>query len=446
MGADRLYNYGTYAIISMSWWNNNPPVYSPADYELRIYSTKAHATKDGAALSDNNKPDTGAIPENETNGRSIHDTAEYAEITATKPGKQQLTDEIKLKVDSLNVDNDFQKLVDKGDAKVTVEYYANKAGDGTEKANAETRAEEKPAALANGKDEEYQQTKYQDTNAEKYCSDKSRYSFKGIDINMKSDPDATGVRVSDAKECYYENGNGVTPDKDKIENTSKYYNDTESEKFWNKCNGYRNLVWQTGFNEMESKGFTYDVPSDEKKWEHYYRVCVVAKVTIRDKKGDYYYKTTDGKPDKEKSVIYTNPVYVTYKISHKAGPKEFEFYGNSGAIDNSESVKAHAYSEFKEGSVYNETFEAMAGVPSTRTMYFATGGEEFMVNLQAVYDDYVAKKGSTVGEQGENVDPDAYKAVRKYTVHFNGIDCEYKQGDTMKALGPESIRRKRQRD
>lgn len=427
------YNYGTYAVISMSWWNNPIIPENPADYELRIYSTKAHATKDGAALSDNNKPDTGAIPENETNGRSIHDTAEYAEITATKAGKQQLTDVIHLKVDSKNADNDFKKLVDKGDAKVTVEYYANKAGDGTEKTNAGKLAEEKPVVLANGKKKP--QTEYQDTNAEKYCSDKSKYSFKGIDINMKSDPDATGVRVSDAKECYYKNGKGVKPDKDKIKSTSKYYSETERKSLWSACNGYKNLVWQTGFNEMESKGFTYNVPKDEKKWEHYYRVCVVAKVTIKDKKGKFYYKTDDGKPDKEKSVRYTNPVYVTYKISHKVSEvPQFEFYGNSGAIDNSESVKAHAYSEFKEGSVYNETFEAMAGVPSTRTMYFATGGEEFMVNLQAVYDDYVAKKGSTVGEQGENVDPDAYKAVRKYTVHFNGVDCEYKAGDTFKGL------------
>lgn len=71
----------------------------------------------------------------------------------------------------------------------------------------------------------------------------------------------------------------------------------------------------------------------------------------------------------------------------------FEFV-KTGEISNYASAASHGYTELKEGSIYNETFEAMAGVPTTRTLYYTTGGEEFIVNLQAVYDDYKAKKPS----------------------------------------------------
>jgi hypothetical protein len=71
------------------------------------------------------------------------------------------------------------------------------------------------------------------------------------------------------------------------------------------------------------------------------------------------------------------------------------------------------YAELKEGSIYNETFEAMAGVPTTRTLYFSSGGNEFMADFQV---DYEANSS----------------AVRKYTSHFNGTECEYKTGDQAK--------------
>lgn len=73
------------------------------------------------------------------------------------------------------------------------------------------------------------------------------------------------------------------------------------------------------------------------------------------------------------------------------------------------------YAELKEGSVYNETFEAMAGVPSTRSLYFSTGGSEFIVNLRAEY-----SKDQTT--------------TRTYCSHFNGTECEYKENDQLKAL------------
>lgn len=73
-----------------------------------------------------------------------------------------------------------------------------------------------------------------------------------------------------------------------------------------------------------------------------------------------------------------------------------------------------AYSELKEGSVLNEQFEAMAGVPSTRSLYFSTGGSEFIVNVRSNY------------EANQ-------KAERTYHSHFNGTACEYKKGDQLKS-------------
>ena len=78
----------------------------------------------------------------------------------------------------------------------------------------------------------------------------------------------------------------------------------------------------------------------------------------------------------------------------------------------------YSYAELKDGSVYNETFEAMAGVPSTRPLYFSTGGTEFIVNLCAEYDrDQEAK--------------------RTYHSHFKETDCEYKKNDQLKELAAE---------
>jgi hypothetical protein len=40
------------------------------------------------------------------------------------------------------------------------------------------------------------------------------------------------------------------------------------------------------------------------------------------------------------------------------------------------------YAEIKQGEIYNEMWEAMAGVPTTRNLYFAVGGSEFIVDMQ----------------------------------------------------------------
>ena len=468
----KSYNYGTYATVAMSWWDTKSETANPPGYELRIYSTKAHATKQGEDLEDNKNPTTGKLPKDgkEANGNQIHSTAETVKITATKSGTMTLTDDISLKIDvpaKTTLDDNatnFKEIVNSDKAKVKITYSASENSE-DKKLNAKELAKTDPSgstmSLASTKG--YTSDRgYQDKKQIDFINDDGeggKYTFESMDID-ESNADATGVKVVNNAEKYntatlLSNNKkeilGVSDGKidGKITGYSDYYASADPKSDWTKLQGTKNLVWQTGFNEMEKDGFGIEVPDvkEGETWVHYYRVCVVAKVEIYDKDGKtYYFKKTDsnGKkvPDKEKSVNYTNPVYITYKVTYKpSSTPKFEFYGDMGSIDNSDSVKAHAYSEFKEGSVYNETFEAMAGVPSTRTMYFATGGEEFMVNLQAVYDDYVAKKGSTVGEEGENVDPNAYKAVRKYTVHFNGVDCEYKEGDTFKSgQGPRNTK------
>lgn len=82
--------------------------------------------------------------------------------------------------------------------------------------------------------------------------------------------------------------------------------------------------------------------------------------------------------------------------------------------------KPDAYAELKEGSVwydetsnkniFEETFEAMAGVPSTETLYFSTGGSEFIVQLAI----------ESVRET----------AVRTYESHFNEVLCQFAKSDT----------------
>jgi hypothetical protein len=71
------------------------------------------------------------------------------------------------------------------------------------------------------------------------------------------------------------------------------------------------------------------------------------------------------------------------------------------------------WSEIKEGYPGNETFEAMAGVPTTRNLYFASGGSEFIVDLEV---EYVQDTEIT----------------RTYKSVFSPTDSEFKLGDQAK--------------
>jgi hypothetical protein len=73
-----------------------------------------------------------------------------------------------------------------------------------------------------------------------------------------------------------------------------------------------------------------------------------------------------------------------------------------------------AYAELKEGKPYNESFDAMSGVPTTETLYLGAGGSEFIVQIKLKY--------HTDGQ-----------ATRTYKVHYDGgVPCEFMDGDTAK--------------
>ncbi|MER1985265.1 MAG: hypothetical protein ABS948_05155 [Solibacillus sp.] len=45
-------------------------------------------------------------------------------------------------------------------------------------------------------------------------------------------------------------------------------------------------------------------------------------------------------------------------------------------------TKPRTYAELKDGTVYNEKWDAMAGVPTTRNLYYGIGGNEYMVKVE----------------------------------------------------------------
>ena len=201
---------------------------------------------------------------------------------------------------------------------------------------------------------------------------------------------------------------------------------TKAKGFFNEDTGERNLVTDFSINAFD-KTETYLTPG-QSLYENFH-----AKIVIFKKNGKTWQTiTAKNKGDNQsfakdklsavteaglaKAFAQTNDVTAVYH--YKKGniptpnPEDgFEFV-KTGEISNYASAASHGYTELKEGSIYNETFEAMAGVPTTRTLYYTTGGEEFIVNLQAVYDDYKAKK------------PSDYKTVRKYKVIYAATDWD----------------------
>lgn len=73
---------------------------------------------------------------------------------------------------------------------------------------------------------------------------------------------------------------------------------------------------------------------------------------------------------------YTRGAYTTIKYNKKPDIPEEE-YNNDGYW-----VKHPSRAEIKEGSIGNETFEAMAGVPTTKNLYFSVGATEFRVRIK----------------------------------------------------------------
>lgn len=79
-----------------------------------------------------------------------------------------------------------------------------------------------------------------------------------------------------------------------------------------------------------------------------------------------------------------------------------------------------AYSELKENQPDGESFEAMAGVPSTQKLYFSVGGSEFVVDAEFEYIQ------------------NATSVWRTYKSKFTGTPSEFKNGDTWKGMSVPS--------
>jgi hypothetical protein len=162
-------------------------------------------------------------------------------------------------------------------------------------------------------------------------------------------------------------------------------------------------------------------------------VSYKAKVYIQYEAADGKWYYTTGKPSGSDTLVektdkktisdvrITNKVILAYSWKKIITPTPT---GTTTPPPNKETINyliekwsseepALAYSELKEGSIYNETFEAMAGVPTTRTLYFSSGGNEFMVDLQVGYEHDMT-------------------ATREYISHYNGTECEYKINDQLK--------------
>lgn len=69
------------------------------------------------------------------------------------------------------------------------------------------------------------------------------------------------------------------------------------------------------------------------------------------------------------------------------------------------SMPETPYAEIKQGTPGNETFEAMAGVPTTEDLYVAFGGSEFILNLEATHE------------------TDTNNANRRYTYTYTCSNC-----------------------
>lgn len=160
------------------------------------------------------------------------------------------------------------------------------------------------------------------------------------------------------------------------------------------------LILDTDSAFFKNTGF--DVPQSKDGEKTYAYIGYQVTITATGVK-------TDGSKEKITEDGTSNKAGISYSRTVKPDKN-----GENSLSNNYTSIPEN-YSELKEGSVLNEQFEAMAGVPSTRSLYFSTGGSEFIVNVRCNY------------EANQ-------KAERTYHSHYNGTDCEYKKGDQLKGL------------
>lgn len=176
--------------------------------------------------------------------------------------------------------------------------------------------------------------------------------------------------------------------------------------------GYKQIPLKT-LKDYLTKGTTLKYKDSIKDYstlpvKFTYTAEVKVKVRLKGQ-GKYVEIPLDGNPNND-SVEYFKK------------PDDGGVVGGGEVIRGGIATSAVYWSEIKEGSPGNETFEAMTGVPTTRDLYFASGGSEFMLEMEWEY----IKDG---------------QATRRYQVKYAGTDCEYKAGDTApnQTLGGQSV-------
>lgn len=357
------YNYGTYAIDAYAWKNVEQ---DSVKFNLAIYSTKA-----------NKKAPS-------TNGKNIKDTFQSVTVDVTGDNST-VTDDVYVKL-TPDKDKDskalFAKMLssNKYYVKVVFEDGTGKTVKTLDGKSSKTVKEIKGGSTSQQKKYAAALNQYDDTNKGSEKGDEQNYnklvSAKQIGGKDLQTNKCLIWRISNSK---------VRTDGFKIsEKNSKYVNWKAKVYIYKKSGSGASAIWTNVLSGKQVKGKT---------------------VKAADMgNGDY---------------TETNSVIAQY-IGKKSDPEKD--INLSGIYEST----PEAYAELKEGSVYNETFEAMAGTPSTRSLYFATGGSEFIVNMQAVYDDY------NLDEVGGN--KNSYRSTRTYKSIFKKVDCEYKKGDTLKSL------------
>lgn len=360
------WNYGTYAVDGYAW--KDVTEQDSVKFNLAIYSTKA-----------NKKAPS-------TNGKNIKDTFQSVTVDVTGDNST-VTDDVYVKL-TPDKDKDskalFAKMLssNKYYVKVVFEDGTGKTVKTLDGKSSKTVKEIKGGSTSQQKKYAVALNQYDDTNKGSEKGDEQNYnklvSAKQIGGEDLQTNNCLIWRISNSK---------VRTDGFKIsEKNSKYVNWKAKVYIYKKSGSGASAIWTNVLSGKQVKGKTVKA-SDMGN-------------------GDY---------------TETNSVIAQY-IGKESDPEDDKDVNLSGIYEST----PEAYAELKEGSVYNETFEAMAGTPSTRSLYFATGGSEFIVNMQAVYDDY------NLDEVGGN--KNSYRSTRTYKSIFKKVDCEYKKGDTLKSL------------
>lgn len=367
------YSYGTYAIDAFNWIYPSDDDEVTSGYKLYIYSKTAEGNKNPKSNGSNIKKKFESV----SISKKIGEKATYNQ-------KDDVYVKLAVNTSDKTIVSDFKKIMNSKDYYVQVEFINSKKTklDGENKDRIKSFKYNKKTIAP-------KQIKSATKDFNKYSSTLAK-SEKNQNYNVLVNGKSVGGKVA-------------------INNNALIWhikNTTLAEKGMNfKGAGRQYVSWR-------ARVYIYKRVKGDDGRDKWVNIADTSQVKTVSSK-----KNTITLPDDAK-YFQTNNVIAMYTYKPGIIIDEEQEVDLSGTYFST----PQAYAELKEGSIYNETFEAMAGVPTTRTLYFATGGSEFIVNMQAVYDDFRASgKGS-------------YRTTRTYKSVFKKTDCEYKDGDTLKPL------------